>query len=55
MIILKWRDSRDVTILSTKYAPIIVTSPKNIRNIRVTSTSQQSYGNLKPLTILVSR
>ena len=53
IVVLKWRDSRDVRILSTKHAPIMVPSTKNIRNIHAGSTRQESTSEkLKPLVVL---
>ncbi|XP_015177623.1 PREDICTED: piggyBac transposable element-derived protein 4-like [Polistes dominula] len=47
IVILKWRDSREVRILSTKHAPIMVPS-----NIHAASTIQHSSEKLKPLAVL---
>ena len=43
---------RDIRILSTKYAPIMVSSKRNSHKICTTSTSQQSSTKLKPLAVL---
>lgn len=49
IVILKWRDTRDVRILSTKHAPIMTQSTKNIH---AASSSQQPSARLKPLAVL---
>ncbi|KAK2575341.1 hypothetical protein KPH14_009736 [Odynerus spinipes] len=52
IVVLKWKDSRDVRILSTKHAPIMVPSTSNIPHIHAASTSQHSSEKLKPLAVL---
>ncbi|CAK9809147.1 hypothetical protein ANTQUA_LOCUS5904 [Anthophora quadrimaculata] len=52
IVVLKWRDTRDVRILSTKHAPIMVPSKKKNRTIRAVSPSQQTSAILKPLAVV---
>jgi len=52
IVVLKWRDTRDVRILSTKHAPIMVPSTKKNRSIRTVSPSQQTPVTLKPLAVV---
>jgi len=52
IVVLKWRDTRDVRILSTKHAPIMVPSTKKNRSIRTVSPSQQTPATLKPLAVV---
>lgn len=52
VVVLKWRDTWDVRILSTKNAPIMVPSTKNIHSIRAVSISQQTSAKLKLLAVL---
>lgn len=52
IVVLKWRGTRDVRILSTKHAPIMVSSTKKNRSIRAVSPSQQTSATLKPLAVV---
>ncbi|XP_017765503.1 PREDICTED: uncharacterized protein LOC108554671 [Eufriesea mexicana] len=52
IVVLKWKDSRDVRILSTKHVPIMVPSTSNIPHIHAASTSQHLSEKLKPLAVL---
>ncbi|XP_015437540.1 PREDICTED: piggyBac transposable element-derived protein 4-like [Dufourea novaeangliae] len=52
IVVLKWRDTRDVRILSTKHAPIMVPIAKKNRSIRTISPSEQIPATLKPLAVV---
>lgn len=49
IVVLKLRDTRDIRIVSTKHAPIMAQSTKNIRSA---SSSQQPSAKFKPLAVL---
>lgn len=52
IVVLKWKDTQDVRILSTKHAPIMISSKRNSHDICTTSISQQSSAKLKFLAVI---
>lgn len=53
IVVLKWKDTQDVRILSTKHAPIMISSKRNSHDICTTSISQQSSAKLKFLAVII--